>query len=127
MKEIEQHLRLLGKYRVDCVIVGGVAATIHGASQLTYDLDICYNRDSVNLERLVQALRSVNAQLRGAPANLPFILDEETLRRGLNFTFSTNIGALDLLGEVSGVGSYQEANENAEIREFFGHDFPVLS
>jgi hypothetical protein len=49
------------------------------------------------------------------------------LRRGLNFTFLTDIGALDLLGEVSGVGGYQEANENSEIREFFGNDFPVLS
>lgn len=127
MNEFEQHLRLLGEYRVECVIVGGVAATIHGASQLTYDLDICYNRDLANLTRVAQALRSVNAQLRGAPADLPFILDEETLRRGLNFTFLTDIGSLDLLGEVSGVGSYQEAKENSDIREFFGNEFPVLS
>ena len=127
MNEIEQHLRLLGKYQVDCVIVGGVAAAIHGASQLTYDLDICYNREADNLQRLVLALRSVNAQLRDAPPALPFVLDEETLRRGLNFTFLTDIGALDLLGEVSGVGGYREAHENSEIREFFGNDFPVLS
>jgi len=125
MKEIEQHLRLLGNYRIDCVIVGGVAATIHGASQLTYDLDICYNREAANLVRLVQALRSVNAQLRGAPANLPFILDDFEPRA--NFTFLTDIGSLDLLGEVSGVGSYLEALENSEVREFFGNNFPVLS
>ena len=127
MKEFEQHLRLLGRYRVDCVIVGGVAATIHGASQLTYDLDICYSRELANLERAVQALRSVHAQLRGAPADLPFMLDEETLRRGLNFTFLTDIGSLDLPGEVSGVGGYREAKQDSEVREFFGNEFPVLS
>ena len=127
INELEEHLRLLGEYRVDCVIVGGVAATIHGAAQLTYDLDICYSREPANLARLVRALCSVNAKLRGAPADLPFILDEETLRRGLNFTFLTDIGSLDLLGEMSGVGSYQDAIENAEIREFFGNDFPILS
>ena len=125
MKEIEPHLRLLGEYRVACVIVGGVAA-IHGSSQLTFDLDICYLRDLSNLTRLVQALLSVNAKLRGAADGLPFILDEEMLRRGLNFTFVTDHGSLDLLGEVSGVGGYQEAIENAEI-EFFGTAFPVLS
>jgi hypothetical protein len=65
----------------------------------------------------------VNARLRGAPADLPFILDEETLRRGLDFTFSTDIGSLDLLGEMSGVGGYQEARENAELRELFGFHF----
>jgi len=127
MKEIEPHLRLLGEYCVDCIIVGGVAATVHGSSQLTYDLDICYNREAANLSRLVNALHSVNARLRGAPADLPFILDEETLRRGLNFTFSTDIGSLDLLGEMSGVGGYQEARENAELRKLFGFHFLVLS
>src|SRR6185295_3287042 len=127
MKEIEPHLRLLGKYRIACVIVGGVAATIHGSSQLTFDLDVCYDRELSNLTKLVQALLSVNARLRGAPAGLPFILDEETLRRGLNFTFVTDYGPLDLLGEVSGVGGYREALKNAEIREFFGTPFPVLS
>ena len=127
MKEIEPHLRLLGEHRVDCIVVGGVAATIHGSSQLTYDLDICYNREPANLSRLVKALRSVNARLRGAPADLPFILDEETLRRGLNFTFSTDIGSLDLLGEMSGVGGYREAREDAEMRKLFGFPFLVLS
>jgi hypothetical protein len=127
INEIEEHLRLLGKYRVDCVIVGGVAATIHGASQFTSDLDICYDREPANLARVVQALRSVNARLRGVPENLPFILDEETLQKGLNFTFSTDIGSLDLLGEVSGVGGFREAIEKAEVRDFFGNDFPILS
>ncbi len=127
MKEIERHLKLLAEHGVDCVIIGGVAANVHGATQLTYDLDVCYNRDPVNLMRLVQALRSVNAWLRGAPRNLPFILDKETLWRGLNFTFETDIGALDLLGEVAGVGGYPQAKENAEIRDLFGFHFWVLS
>jgi len=39
---IEALLRLLGEYRVDCVIVGGVAAAIHGSLILTNDLDVCY-------------------------------------------------------------------------------------
>src|ERR1044072_8514761 len=99
-KVIEAPLRLLGEYKVDCVIVGGVAAVIYGSALLTSDLDVCYARDSANLLRLAEALQSVHARLRNVPEGLPFILDAETLHRGLNFTFTTDIGDVDLLGEV---------------------------
>ena len=66
-KIIEAPLRLLGEYGVQCVIVGGVAAAIHGSLILTNDLDVCYARDAANLERLAQALKSVHARLRNAP------------------------------------------------------------
>ena len=125
-KTIEDPLRLLVHYRVNCVIVGGVAATIHGSSLLTNDLDVCYARDSDNLRRLAEALQSVNARLRNAPAGLPFILDAETLQRGLNFTFSTDIGDLDLLGEVRGVGLYKDVVEGSVTFELFGHQFAVI-
>ena len=97
---IEKQIRLLGKFSVECVIVGGVAASAHGSSIPTVDLDVCYARNSTNLEKLAGALQSVNANLRGVPDNVPFLLDAETLRKGLNFTFITDIGSLDLLGEV---------------------------
>ena len=127
MKDAERQLVLLGEYRVECVIVGGVAATLHGSSLVTRDLDVCYNREEKNLVRLVTALRLVNAGLRGAPKDLPFRLDEETLRRGLNFTFTTDIGDVDLLGEVPGVGDYAKASEEAEVMALFGFSYQVLS
>ena len=75
----------------------------------------------------MNALKSANAHLRGAPQDFPFILDADTLRRGLNFTFATEAGNLDLLGEVQGVGRFDEAKENAETLELFGYVFQVLS
>ena len=104
MAEIAQGLKLFSDFKVDCVIVGGVAAGARGSSQVTYDVDVCYSRTRNNLKRLADALRSVGATLRGAPKGLPFLLDEETLRRELNFTFDTSIGKIDILGEVLGVG-----------------------
>ena len=127
MKDAEKQLVLLGEYGVECVIVGGVAATLHGSSLVTRDLDVCYERSVENLTRLVQAFTSVTARLRGAPEGLPFLLDEETLRRGLNFTFKTDIGDVDLLGELMGVGDYAAASENADVMELFGFQFQVLS
>ena len=125
-KIIEAPLRMLGEYRVDCVIVGGVAAAIHGSSLLTNDLDVCYSRDPANLKRLAEALQSVNARLRNAPEGLPFILDHETLKRGLNFTFTTDIGDLDLLGEVRGLGQYDEVLAGSLTFELFGYRFAVI-
>lgn len=123
---IEEPLKLLGEYSVECVIIGGVAATLYGSTILTNDLDVCYARNAENLEKLATALLSVNAKLRNAPSDVPFILDAETLQRGLNFTFTTDAGSLDLLGEVRGVGFYEEAISGAIMYDLFGYSFPVL-
>jgi hypothetical protein len=123
---IEAPLRLLGEYKVDCVIVGGVAAAVHGSLILTNDLDVCYARDPANLKRLADALQSVHARLRNAPEGLPFILDAETLKRGLNFTFTTDIGDLDLLGEVRGLGHYEAVIADSLKVGLFGYNFAVL-
>jgi hypothetical protein len=97
-KIIEAPLKLLGKFEVECVVIGGVAASLYGSTILTNDLDVCYARNPPNLERLAKALQLVHARLRNAPEDIPFILDAETLRRGLNFTFTTDIGSLDPAG-----------------------------
>ena len=123
---IERQVQLLGRFDVEAVIVGGVAATLHGSEFPTTDLDVCYARSAENLQRLATALRSVNARLRNAPEGLPFILDAETLKRGLNFTFTTDIGSLDLLGEVRGLGYYGDVLPGSLIFELFGYPFPVV-
>ena len=123
---VEAPLRLLSEYRVDLVIVGGVAAAIHGSLLLTNDLDVCYARETQNLERLATALRSVHARLRNVPEGITFKLDAETLKRGLNFTFATDIGDIDLLGEVSGVGTYVEVANGSLTVELFGYQFRVI-
>jgi hypothetical protein len=125
-KIIEAPLELLGLHRVEIVIVGGAAASLLGSAQLTNYLDVCYARDPANLERLATALQSVHARLRGAPENLPFILDGETLRKGLNFTFLTDFGTLDLLGEVRGVGYYKDCLAGSMTYDLFGYQFPVI-
>ena len=119
-------LRLLGEYETEVVIIGGVAATLFGSSYLTNDLDVCYARNSTNLEKLASALQSVNARLRGVPDNVLFVLDAETLRKGLNFTFITDIGSLDLFGEVRGVGGYDNVLEGSVTYELFGYRFQVI-
>jgi predicted nucleotidyltransferase len=127
MLDIERELRLLAEHKIDFVIIGGIAARAHGSFHETSDLDVCYARDRENLNRLAASLRLVHATLRGAPKDIPFRLDAETLSRGLNFTFETDIGPLDLLGEVRGIGGYVECLENCLSIEMFGNVFKVVA
>jgi hypothetical protein len=90
---------------VDFVLIGGLAATVHGSARLTQDIDILYARSDENLQRLVDALAPLSPYLRGVPPGLPFDWSVDTLRRGLNFTLITSLGALDCLGEVPGLGT----------------------
>jgi hypothetical protein len=75
-----------------------------------------------NLDRLVRALGPISPYLRGAPPGLPFVFDVETLRRGLNFTLTTTLGDLDLLGEVAGGGSYDALVPLSECISLFGRE-----
>jgi len=113
-------LRALAAEGVEFVIVGGVAATIHGSARLTRDIDVVYRRADENHRRLVRALAPHHPYLRGAPAGLPFRFDEPTVRAGLNFTLTTDLGAIDLLGEVAGGGRWEDVGGHAVEVDVFG-------
>jgi len=105
---------------VEFIVIGGAAATIHGSARITRDVDIVYRRTAENLRRMVDALSPYSPYLRGAPAGLPFRWDENTLRRGLNFTLTTSIGDLDLLGEVTGGGNFEALLAHSSPVQAFG-------
>jgi predicted nucleotidyltransferase len=107
MTDFRALLATLVEHGVEFIVVGGVAATVHGASRLTRDVDVVYARADANLDRVVAALAPYRPYLRDVPPGLPFRLDRDTLRRGLNFTLSTDLGAIDLLGEIVGGGGYE--------------------
>ena len=120
-------LTALREADVAFVIVGGMAAVAQGSAYMTVDLDICYERTHANHRRLSDALRPLNPQLRGAPPGLPFVLDPPTLKAGLNFTLLTDAGDIDLLGEVSGLGLYEQVRKHAEEVDLFGRQLWILS
>jgi hypothetical protein len=126
MTQLERLLAALDRTGVDFIIVGGVAARAYGSSRLTDDLDVCYSRDPANLERLVEALAPLKPYLRGAPPGLPFDWSVATLRAGLNFTLSTAAGAIDLLGEITGGGRYEDLASHTIAIEIFGRPSRLL-
>ena len=131
MTDFEAIFRVFSECGVECVIVGGLAATIHGSSRLTLDVDLVYSRTPANIERLVSALRPYAPYLRGAPPGLPFVWNEATVERGLNFTLTTTIGDIDLLGEIVGGGDCEALSPHTVDIDIFGYrcrclDLPAL-
>ena len=101
-------LGTLARHEVAFIVVGGAAAIAHGSARLTQDLDIVYERTPSNLDRLVRALQEYRPYPRGVPPGLPFLWDCRTLERGLNFTLTTLLGDIDVLGEIPGGGGYRD-------------------
>ena len=113
-------LEALAAEKVRYVVIGGMAAIEHGAAILTSDLDLCYERSPENLQRLAKVLAGLKVTLRGAPKDLPFRMDAETLQAGLNFTFDSVAGPVDTLGEVQGVGGFAEVDAHAIDARVYG-------
>lgn len=120
-------LEALADSKVDFVVIGGVAGGAHGSAYPTYDVDVMYARNRENLERLATALRDFGATLRGAPAELPFILDASTLEAGGNVTFSTRFGPVDILAYPTGAPPYERVRDEAATIDVGGRTVRVAS
>jgi hypothetical protein len=89
------------------VVIGGVAMLLHGANNVTFDIDISFARDRENLNRLSSVLVAQRARLRGLPPDLPILVDVHTLRSSTSLTLETQLGDFDLLAEPAGVDSFE--------------------
>ena len=112
--------------QVDFILIGGLAANAHGSARVTTDVDVSYARTAPNLTRLVKALKPVKPYLRGAPPGLPFEWSVATVRAGLNFTLMTSDGAVDLLGQIVGGGTYEDLLPHSSTHRAFGREIRIL-
>jgi predicted nucleotidyltransferase len=119
--------RRLTEASVEFVVVGGVSAVLLGAPIVTQDLDLCYRRTPDNLTKLATALQPLAPRARGFPPDLPFVFDATTLQLGCNFTLEVGTEMLDLLGEMSGIGNYEQIIAQTEEVELDGMRLKVLS
>ena len=108
------------------VVIGGVAATIQGSARFTNDIDICYDTAPENIERLAARLALWNAYLRGVERGLPFILDARQFRITPIMTLTADVGDIDVLDVVPGVGDYAAVFKASEIVEIGDVEFRSL-
>ena len=109
------------------VVIGGVAATVHGSARFTNDIDLCYDTAPDNIDRLVTLFNEWHAYLRGVESGLPFILDARTFRTTPLMTLTTTMGAINLLDQVPGVGDFAKAFAASELVRVGSTDFRALT
>jgi hypothetical protein len=124
---LERLLHAFHAAGVEFVIIGGIAARAHGSARITQDVDVVYARTDDNIRRIVGALAPFAPYPRGAPPGLPFEWSEGTVKAGLNFTLTTTIGAVDILGEVIGGGKYEDVASHSVLLDVFGHPTRVVT
>jgi len=103
-------LETLNRHGVRYVIIGGVAATLHGSPLRTGDTDVCPDVRSDNLDKLAAALRDLHARIRteGAEGGLPFACDAAFLSRVALLNLETDAGDLDVSFTPAGTNGYDD-------------------
>jgi hypothetical protein len=119
----------LDRHGVRYVLVGGLAAILHGASHLTTDVDVVPEESKANLEQLSAALDELDARVRvaGEPDGVPFGHSAESLPRVRMWNFQTSKGDLDIAFEPSGTHGYDDLARDVVVMRVRGIDVPVAS
>src|SRR5437868_3054646 len=102
-------LQRLVEHGVDFVLIGGVAALMHGSTMVTRDVDVCIRLDGQTLDRLSRALEDLHPTHRITPQRIPFRVAGENLQGLKNLYLETDWGVLDCLGDVAGIGNFDQA------------------
>ncbi len=113
MPDLDSLLGRLIRHRVEFAIVGGFAAVAHGASLMTQDIDICCPFTVENLLRLQEALAKLHPIHRMTPKRLPLRLTKESCHGLKNLYLGTDLGQLDCLSEVSGLGGFAQVKRQS--------------
>jgi hypothetical protein len=126
--------RVLDAEGVRYVVVGGLAATAHGATRVTFDVDLVPEWSDENLERLVSALRVLGAELHVSDVDEPvaFALDAQSLRQFEVSTWRTRLGDIDVIAgtptATRGVlARYEALAARAQERSAFGVTLLIAS
>lgn len=131
MAEFRPHeiLAVLDRHGVRYVLIGGLAAVLHGAPHVTTDVDVVPEEAKRNLERLSVALKELGARIRvtGEPDGVPFDHSGESLARVRIWNLQTDLGDLDLTFEPSGTSGYDDLTRDAVAMEVRGISVPVAS
>lgn len=120
-------LQILLDHDIEFIIVGGMAAVLHGCSQVTHDLDICAPLTPEQITRLRDILKELNPRHRMTPQKLSFQDHPENLSNIKNLYLQTDLGVLDMISSVSGVGDFKRIESKAISAPLFNKTCRIIS
>lgn len=117
MKSFEEIIERLISHNVKFILIGGYAAIVHGSTTVTNDLDILIPFEKNNLEKLLIAFKEIHPKHQ--ENKLPLTKTAEELSHFKNLYLSTDIGPIDILGQIPGLGDYDKLLQHViEIQLF---------
>ena len=121
MQNLSELTRRLVEAQVEFVLIGGFAAVAHGATLVTRDVDICCRFSEANLKRIQHALGQLDPVQSSRPG-LPLDLTPEQCSSLKNLYLKTDLGIVDCLSEVLGIGDFDAVSKQSlEVELPFGH------
>ncbi|MDX2185567.1 MAG: nucleotidyltransferase [Opitutaceae bacterium] len=127
MEDFIRILHTLAKAKIEFVVIGGFAATLHGSTYVTRDVDICARLDDETVKLLRSALAELRPLHRMTDPRLSFLVHPSFTAGLKNLYLQTDSGVLDVLTEVAGIGMFEEVARHAETGEIQGVPIRIIS
>ena len=127
MQNLQALLKLLVNSQVEFVLVGGFAAVLHGCNQTTRDIDICVLYSPEQIQLLRELLKPFHPQHRITDPKVCFLDMPRDLSEKQDFHLVTDLGVLDVINYVEGVGSYYDVLKNSKEIEIYGGRCHLIS
>jgi hypothetical protein len=118
--------RVLAEEDVEYILIGGLAAIVHGASLVTLDTDICFRQSLLNCERLARALGRLGAEIFPA-RQTPILLKPELLQTHRLIHLKTQLGRIDLIATVPGLGQFEDFADGSTTIQLDDLTIPILT
>src|SRR5580698_643955 len=108
MEQLTEILRRLHDAKVEFSLIGGFASRHYGVTLVTEDVDVCARFTPENLRRIESAFKELHPRHRLTANKLPFELTDELCQVLKNIYLNTDLGVLDCLSQVAGIGDYEQ-------------------
>lgn len=120
---------VLNAHGVKYVVIGGMAAQLQGVPvPATRDTDITPSAAPDNIDRLVSALREMNARIHvGGNTGVEIPLDARLLASMINIQTITDHGPLDINFRPDGTSGYDDLREDAVVLDVEGQRVTVTA
>jgi predicted nucleotidyltransferase len=112
---------------LEFVVIGGLCVVYHGVPVATFDLDICCPFGEENVRKIESAVKDLNPVHRLTANKLPLAETRSSFKDLKNIYLQTDLGKLDCLGEVSGLGSYEQVLQQSILHTMSFGQFRMLN
>lgn len=118
MEQLTEILKRLHDANVEFSLIGGFASRHYGVTLVTEDVDVCARFTPENLRRIESAFKELHPRHRLTANKLPFELTDELCQVLKNIYLKTDLGVLDCLSQVAGIGDFEAVLQKSELMEF---------